>query len=308
MEEFKYKHIVRDTMPCWYELSWQAKPPAIILRVRQDFIENVNSLLVDNSDLPIARGLQQEFGFKKFCGDLSDKFGFDDSFVYCGKKNDFVEHLILLPKIKKETGKKCSDCRGKGRKKTFSYFEHCHYCNGTGREFFYDWPIAKAVSASLTVAFILLEFPEKETSAKMPQLMTVRTITQSGMHGGSLGGEFSSFLRAYLASLWRGQTTPIVEITQAMKSAYEFMLGPMTNLCRHDFQAGVFSEFGWLNTDCPGNACGLNPNHNAEYDMKNPDRGYKFSCHNTDTAAQQLTLLAGLAALHDKARREIKSY
>ena len=76
---------------------------------------------------------------------------------------------------------------------------------------------------------------------------------------------------------------------------------------QHDFRAGVFSEFGWLNTDCPGNACGLNPSLDAEYDMKKPCHGYKFSCHNVDTAAQQLTLLAGVAALHDKARQEIKS-
>lgn len=30
---------------------------------------------------------------------------------------------------------------------------------------------------------------------------------------------------------------------------------------------------------------------------------YEFSCNNIDTFAQQLTLLAGLAALHDKIRK-----
>ncbi|OGZ41824.1 MAG: hypothetical protein A3B04_03115 [Candidatus Portnoybacteria bacterium RIFCSPLOWO2_02_FULL_39_11] len=180
-------------------------------------------------------------------------------------------------------------------------------CHGAGREFFYDWQNAKAISASLTLIFILLELPEKETSAKIPQLMTVQTITKSGMHGGSLYGQFSSFIRTYLSSLYQRQTTPIIEMIQAMKIAYEFMFEPQEEMYQHDFRAGVFSEFGWLNTDCPGNACGLNPSLDAEYDMKKPCHGYKFSCHNVDTAAQQLTLLAGVAALHDKARQEIKS-
>lgn len=214
----------------------------------------------------------------------------------------------MLPKIKKETGKKCPDCRGKGKRKIYGFFEHCHYCNGAGRQFFYDWQNAKAASASLTVIFALLESPEKETAAKTPQLLTVQTTTQSSMHGGSLYGKFSSFLRAYLASLWQGQITPIVEMIQAMKTAYKFMFEPQEDLYQHDFHAGIFSEFGWLNTDCPGNACGLNPNHDAGYDMEKPGHGYKFSCHNVDSAAQQLTLLAGLAALHDKAKKEITSY
>lgn len=306
MRDFVYRPITRQTIPCWYEIGWQKSSPAIILRVHRDFIRD--NPLVAHSELPIIKSYQKEFGFKKFCGDLNGNFGFDDSFSYQGEKNDFAEHLIPLPNIKKETGKRCPDCHGKGKRKDFGRSEQCFMCHGSGREFFYDWQIAKAVSASLTVIFSLLEFPEKETSAKIPQLMIVRTITQSGVHGGSLGGEFSSFLKAYLASLWQGQITPIVEMIKAMETAYGSIFEPPKDLYRHDFRAGVFSEFGWLNTDCPGNACGLNPNYGAEGDMKQLTRGYKFSCHNTDTAAQQLTLLAGLAALHDKARKEIKKY
>lgn len=84
MKDFAYKSIVRDTMPCWYEIGWQENPPTIILRVHQDFIKN-NTLAI-SSESPIVKGLQKEFGFKKFCGDLNKNFGFDDSFVYQGKK------------------------------------------------------------------------------------------------------------------------------------------------------------------------------------------------------------------------------
>jgi hypothetical protein len=31
--------------------------------------------------------------------------------------------------------------------------------------------------------------------------------------------------------------------------------------------------------------------------------GFEFSCHNTDTPMQQLTILASLAALHDLVRK-----
>ena len=121
MKNFMYKTVVRDTIPCLYEIGWQANPPAILLRVHQDFIKN--NTLVANPELPIIKSLQKEFGFKKFCGDLNGHFGFDDAFVHQGEKNDFTEYLILLPKIKKETGKKCPDCRGKGKKKDSGYSE-----------------------------------------------------------------------------------------------------------------------------------------------------------------------------------------
>lgn len=53
--------------------------------------------------------------------------------------------------------------------------------------------------------------------------------------------------------------------------------------------------------NCPGNACGIHPVIHWE----EGENGYKFSCHNVDTPMQQLTLLAGLATLHDKARQEM---
>jgi hypothetical protein len=64
-------------------------------------------------------------------------------------------------------------------------------------------------------------------------------------------------------------------------------------------------ESGGLCIDCPGDACGIHPDTYAEYDIKE-GRGYKFTCHNVDTPMQQITLIAGLAALHDCTRKEIK--
>jgi len=57
------KRITRDIMPCWYELSWKEKEPAILLRVHRDFIANIKTVPSSN---PFANRFLAEFKFKKF--------------------------------------------------------------------------------------------------------------------------------------------------------------------------------------------------------------------------------------------------
>ncbi len=68
---------------------------------------------------------------------------------------------------------------------------------------------------------------------------------------------------------------------------------------RHSFQADL-KNGGGLCMSCPGDACGIHPSD--WYDV-GKESGYRFSCHNTDNYMQQLTLLSGLACLHDLARK-----
>ncbi len=44
--------ITREDIPCWYELSWQPKPPALILRIHRDFLKEMN---VDLQNAPIVK-------------------------------------------------------------------------------------------------------------------------------------------------------------------------------------------------------------------------------------------------------------
>ncbi len=143
---------------------------------------------------------------------------------------------------------------------------------------------------------------DHRTSAKFPQLLTVETITEYGMHGGSLGGEYGKPLHKFLSTFEPG--TSIEEMCMAMMLCYQRMWG-LPPFQKHNFRARVDYENGHLNVSVPGNACGLNPSHGVLYDKKKTE-GYKFSCHNTDDPVQQISLIAGLAALCDKARREIK--
>jgi len=59
---------------------------------------------------------------------------------------------------------------------------------------------------------------------------------------------------------------------------------------------------GWLGIGCSGDRTGLHP---SSISSMGAGEGYRFSCHNVDTPMQQIALLAGLAALCDKARKEI---
>jgi len=302
-----FKWLIKENIPCWYELSWNGEKPAIILRAHQDFVETVP---VITSEHLIVKALMEKFKFRGFASDLKKDFGFDEGiFINLGGvKNGFFEYLIPIPKIKVETGKPCKECEGSGKdlyaQKYGMEDRECIYCNGSGKEYFHNWQLAHAVSAGLNIFFRISRYPEKETSAPFPQLMIVDTIIDTGMHGGSLGGEFSIPLTKWLAFLYRGRNMPIPEITQAMKTAYGHIFGGLKHFDDHYFRAYIGSENGGLVADCPGDACGIYP---SSWHI-DKERGYEFSCHNVDNAAQQITLLAGLAALHDKVRREIKNY
>jgi len=295
------KLLTRENIPCWYELSWRQKKPAIILKIHKDFIASIKPIRI-REDAPIVKTLKEQFKFESFAGNFNGNYGFDNAFVRVGKRGNFVEFVVKIPKVKKWTGEICGDCNGSGKQKFLDLRRDCFHCEGTGKECIFDWQPAYAISASFTIFTTLARFPGIETSEPFPQLITVNTITGSDMHGGSLGGEYSIPFVKWLTSLFGTNSVP--EMVQAMKIAYNRMLG-LHKFDQFHFRASVDYENGWLNVSCPGNACGLNPVHGAEYDMKR-GLGYEFDCHNVDTPIQQITLLAGLSALHDRARKEIK--
>ena len=299
------KWLERDIIPCWYELGWKAwrndETPAIFLRVHKDFVRSIKTI---PETAPLVTTLRGEFFntlFDTFSGSLEkDFFGFNKVFERVGEVGEFIEFLIRIPVINKPTRRKCPECRGT-KKNQFLEGQKCFHCEGKGKEYQIDWRLAYSVSASFTVFTALSEYSEIETSCRLPQLLTFRTITVRNMHGGSLGGNYSIPLVKWLSSL--GRNTQITAMIYAMKSSYQRMLGKR-EYDNSYFQAYVANEKGWLNVSCPGSACGLHP---ADGYLEEGE-GYQFSCHNVDSPMQQLTLIAGLAALHEKARRDIALY
>lgn len=293
MEDFKY--LIRDILPCWYELSWKDSPvkPAIIVRVHKDFAEKFQEI---PPSAPMPSALKKNFEFKSFCGSLRENFGFEEAFKKLPEEDEFVSFSVDLPKIRKEETVECRTCNGSGKDQLDD--EICFSCKGKGRKGIIDWHDAFAVSASFTIFSAVTFYSEIETSARVPQLLTFQTCTIADLHGGSLSGIYGIPLVKWLSS-FKGN---IPEMIEAMMRAYDYML-ELHDFDKYRFQSSVDYDDGRLNVSCPGNACGLNPSSSS--DLRD-GQGYKFSCRNTDSPLQQLTLLAGLAALHDRARKEIK--
>ncbi len=289
-----FKMIRYDTIPCWYELSWR-EPQGIILRIHSDFVNKKGSI---STNAPIVGHYAKEFKFTKFSGEFGKNFGFEDSLQFLGESDGFIEYLVPTPLVRK-LGGKCKNCGGSGKDEE-NWNCVCLHCGGEGKNIRFDYTEAYAVSATLTTLFEFMTFPQFETSCHLPQLITVKTVTIRDSHGGSVGGEYSKEAVNWMKRHGPGE---IPEMISVMRSVWTKMDGEMRDYYDHSFHAWLGDSDGWLCTDCPGDACGLHPDHNASYDMRE-GLGFGFGSHNTDTPQQQLTLLASLATLHDLMRKD----
>ncbi len=299
------KMLKRDLMPCWYELSWlptrtnQQIIPTILLRIHQDYLKHMWPV---DQDAPIVASYLGSNGLGSFQGSLYCDFGFNKALTFVGEYKEFIEFRATLPRVKNYTEKPCPMCGGSAKERDED--EKCFHCNGTGHEYQCDWEKLYPVSVSLAILFMLLAFPEHETSSPHKQLMEVQLASSFRERGEvvfGIGGTYSIPFVKWLSDMPLYSNIP--EMTDAMRTAYyQMMTNDHINFPELEFRASVDSGNGWLNVSCPGNACGLNPHHAGIQ----TGRGYDFSDHNVDNPAQQLTLLAGLAALHDKARKEIQ--
>lgn len=287
------KMLVYENICCWYELIWQEYPPGIGLRIHKEFIENHK---VDFEKSPRAKFFAESLKIPDFGGNFNGNIGFGGILKYKGEKDGFIDFVAEIPQIKKKTNKKCGDCKGTGKKRHYPD-EKCLFCGGTGQEWTMDWNEVSQISASFTVLTGWLRFCETETSVAYPQLLTVHTITQEGMGGGSLSGDISIPMHNWLKSL--GESVELTDAMRAMEIAHNKMYG-LSEYARYRFNA--YTSDGKFIVNCPGDACGLHPSGWYE----NKEQGFEFSCHNVDTPMQQIMLLSALAILQNIARKEIK--
>jgi len=289
-----------ENIPCWYELSWRQAPPAIILRIHRDFIRDfLAAIKAPPAEWPIVKDFIKEFGLTNFSADFGKDIGFSEIFKNEGEKDDFSEFAVKIPRIRKKTKWNCSYCKGSGKDEFMPEIrEKCAFCDGSGKKIIVDFRITTAISASFTVFTSMLGYGNSRTTASVPQLLTLQTITKND--SGALSGEVSIPLKNWLAS--RAEHN-LPEVTQATQTAYYRMFSRAYRFGNHYFSASS-GERGEFIIHCPGNACSINPTNWYEH----KGEGYNFGCHNVDSEAQQITLIVGLAALHDKARKEIQTY
>ena len=156
-----------------------------------------------------------------------------------------------------------------------------------------------AANALLPVDFVMLD-PD--------QFYWINSMCRHDLHGHSVGGYIFPTFFGWLRAKGKGPND-LTFVVEAMRDVYSHLRKFTSDrerretfkLIRYDFRAGLSTD-GRFHMACPGNACDLSiyPEH-----LRHNEVWSEFGCHNLDTAAQQLTLLSGLAALSDMARTEL---
>jgi len=191
-----HPHIIRQNEPCWYELGWLNGQ--LIWRVHKDFWNNFSA---DLDKSPFIQFFQKQFGeLADWRSDYNKDWGFGGFFQFQGIENDFYVYAVDPPVIKTVLDKTCEKCNGSGEDSVI-FGNKCMECSGGGKEQEIKWYDATRVSANHTILTSLLFLLEQVTSCDKPQLLTVQTATESGMHGGSLSGRYSMKMVEYLADL-----------------------------------------------------------------------------------------------------------
>lgn len=279
--------LVQDVIPRWYSFFWDSANTAIRLWVHPEFAATLTPVL---PTAPVVLALTKELKLMVFQGSFKDsRFGFEGSIRFERKSDGAFEFTALIPRVYFPTRRRCDRCKGQ-KVELYDKTRPCFFCNGTGKEHMYRWHRAEAVAASLGVLLVVMEYPNIKTHDARPQLMTVHGYPHHGSC--SIGGTFSIPLVRWLRSF--SQYTDFPEIEQAMVKAYHRMTGRKWE--ERYFRATIYGSHGELCLDCPGDACNV---HACE--SRSGERGYDITCHNLDTPVQHLSLLAGLAALHDLA-------
>lgn len=259
--------IERDNIPWWYQLGWQPSPSGIILRVRNNIIDQ---LYVFDGSNRLVKILLDKCGFTNFDGSLAGNFGFNQAFQYVGTNDEFREWIIPIPTIERLAGIPCQFCNGTGKRpREFQANTPCLVCQGNGKTTERDLQSARAMVASFWFFTLLTRIPEFETKSPMPQLM-ILSVTfgfENNRVFYGIGGTFSKILRDWLATLQIEKSIPAV--VKAMVTAHQTMsLGKSDRL---DSRAWVSNAHGSLHLNVPGIACGIDPYQRSRYEY-----GYEF--------------------------------
>jgi len=287
------KNLYRDILSCWYELSWDAHSCGIVLRIHEDFLASQEPI---PTDAPIIQMYQKNLGMEQFFTDFDEDIGFDRVFIRLGEKDGFVEFFIKIPWIRLNTNIDCEYCDGTGKGE---FRDRCGRCNN-GKKYKYDRLTANKIGASLAIITTFLRTQQVQTSAEIPQLFVVSTSLTYGMQGAPINGEVGIPCVEYL-NAFAGEDIPLVR--EAVMQAYNHMW-PIRKHDKPSFKARVYDGSGRFMIDCPGDACGIGCGFDGSF-SRSEIMGYGFSCHNPDSVLQQLSLVAGLAALHDIVRNQI---
>jgi hypothetical protein len=290
------RRLANENAPCWYELSWDSAKCSLVVRIHEKFLESVGKFCVNEETVQYVA---QKYSFLKFSRELIGNIGFEDALLWRGKVGEFVEWVIPIPCIRTLLNRKCSNCQGSGQDDSGRGV--CPACHGLGKDHVINNGRLSSIVATLEVLFSWLEIFRIDTGSSRLQLMTINTVFDPGQYNGlAIGGDFSPAMSQWLGRIETNQ--PLTVAIEAMRQVDEVMCGVSRGFSSNfHFQAMSQQRFGGFYLQCPGNSCVI---HHEGLSKKFSD-GDIFTCHNVDSSVQQITLLVGLAALHDQARREL---
>jgi hypothetical protein len=156
----------------------------------------------------------------------------------------------------------------------------------------FDWERLYAVSGTIQTVFAGLNLCGNETREQRRQCLSAQLFTERKMYGGGISARLSPSTAKWLKTI---DGRVIQEINAIMARLGSALFGK-SFAEPHEYNAYLRSD-GAPIFNCPGNACDLGPCGD------NYDDGCELEPHNTDSPMQQLTLLAGLAALNQAARK-----
>lgn len=150
-----------------------------------------------------------------------------------------------------------------------------------------------------------------EPQANRAQLLDFMTRCDNHAHAGyghaTTGHIYPSF-RSWLVRLGaehEADSGHVTVVEEAMADVYQAVAHPKAREFASDCRARVNGAGRFL-LECPGNACDIAIYPDGDYgNCEEYEFLSNFSCHNLDAAEQQLTLLAGLAVLHDLAVKDL---
>lgn len=264
--------ITFEPVPRAYELSWSSKDRALELHVRHEFLAEVFKAS-EISKWRMADHAQAQLGLGELTADPEIGFGFSPyGLMRQGSKGDFAVFSLHLPRIEEGRGK--------------------------SREYKHERGIAAAWAFSLLLMRLEFVVGGSKIQITDKQLVTVEVaVAGRSMHGFPLWGACSVEMVRWLSS--QPQQQPIV--ATAMNEAFVRM---NPTWCDSDFYVAVTPGTGVFHMRVPGNCACLGV-EGGSHDCLKEGQGYCFESHNVDSPAQQLALLAGVAALWEQARNQL---
>ncbi len=272
----EYINPIYHDQPAYFEVGVLEEGKGLILSAHRKFAESLKPVTAD-PHRPLFTGFEQNLQVRPMVSYVSEQrgWGFGEVFTPLSEENDWVKWQCLFPE---------------------------------GRELFStdsDWRARNELAASFRILTLMAStFQEKSDSNRNQLVQLDMTVTTDEyFNKAPISATLTPAFVRWLATQRPRISAP--EVEKPMRTAYDRMSGWPTDESAR-FQC-TYRAPHFVNLIIPGQDAGLDPkDYGANVDRNGAvlHEGYTLLDHNVDTIVQQMSLLTGIAAMHDLARRD----